>query len=157
MLTRKIVVAAVVLGLASTGAVSAQPGAGGEHDGWRHGDALLDGVTLTDTQKTKMHALVKAEHQDSKSLFDQLHAVHEQIEAKLLSAGDVTEAAIAPLAQQEASLMQQLGAKRVANEIAIRNLLTADQIAKAATTHAQLVSLHNQERALRETGETSLN
>ncbi|MGI4747721.1 MAG: Spy/CpxP family protein refolding chaperone, partial [Janthinobacterium lividum] len=135
------------------GGASAQPGPGGGPGGWHHGDGLLEGVTLTDSQKTKVHALMKAEHQDSKSLFDQLHAVHEQIETTLLSAGDVTEATIAPLAQQEASLMQQLGAKHVANEIAVRNLLTSDQIAKASSVHAQLASLHNQEHALHGTGE----
>jgi hypothetical protein len=101
-----------------------------------------------------VHALMKAEHQDSKSLRDQLRAVHEQIETTLLSAGDVTEATIAPLEQQEASLMQQLGAKHVANEIAVRNLLTSDQIAKAASIHAQLTALHDQEHALHQAGET---
>ncbi|MGI4747283.1 MAG: periplasmic heavy metal sensor, partial [Janthinobacterium lividum] len=85
MLTRKILVAATVLGLASVGAASAQPGPGGGPGAWHHGDGLLEGVTLTDSQKTKVHALMKAEHQDSKSLFDQLHAVHEQIETTLLS------------------------------------------------------------------------
>jgi len=153
MLTRKIFVAAAVIGLASAGAASAQPGPGGP-GGWHHGDRLLDGVTLTDSQKTKVHALMKAEHQDSKSLRDQLHAVHEQIETTLLSTGDVTEATIAPLAQQEASLMQQLSAKHVANEIAVRNLLTSAQIAKASSIHAQLASLHNQEHALHGAGET---
>lgn len=154
MLTSRLFVAAAVLGLACAGAASAHPGPGGGPGGWHHGGGLLDGVTLTDSQKTKVHALMKAEHQDSKSLRDQLHAVHEQIETKLLSAGDVTEATIAPLAQQEASLMQQLGAKHVAEEIALRNLLTSDQIAKASSIHAQLASLHNQEHALHGAGET---
>lgn len=153
MFTSKIIAAAAVLGIASAGAAVAQPGHGGGPGGWHH-DGLLDGVTLTDTQKTKVHALMKAEHQDSKSLRDQLHAVHEQIETTLLSAGDVTEATIAPLEQQEASLMQQLGAKHVASEIAVRNLLTSDQIAKAASIHAQLTALHDQEHALHQAGET---
>ncbi|NPD69485.1 periplasmic heavy metal sensor [Lichenicola cladoniae] len=154
MFTFKIIAAAAVLGVASAGAAFAQPGHGGGPGGWHHGDGLLDGVTLTDTQKTKVHALMKAEHQDSKSLRDQIHAIHEQIETTLLSAGDVTEATIAPLEQQETSLMQQLGAKHVASEIAVRNLLTSDQIAKAASIHAQLTALHDQEHALHQAGET---
>lgn len=154
MLKRTILVATAVLGLASAGAASASPGSGGGGKGWHHRDSLLEGVTLTDSQETKLHALMKAEYQDSKTVRDQLNAVHQQIETTLLSAGDVTEATIAPLAQQEASLMQQLSAKHVASEIAIRNLLTSDQIAKAASVHTQLASLHNQEHALRQAAET---
>lgn len=154
MLTSRILVVTAVLGMASVGAASAHPGPGGGPGGWHHGGGLFDGVTLTDSQKTKMHALMKAEHQESKSLRDQLHAVHEQLEAKLLSAGDVTEATIAPLEQQEASLMQQLSAKHVSNEIALRNLLTSDQIAQASSIHAQLASLHSQEHARHGAGET---
>lgn len=44
--------------------------------------------------------------------------------------------------------MQQLGAKRISMEIAVRNLLSAAQLAEASSTHTQLTALHNQERAL---------
>lgn len=157
MLSRKTLLAAaligamgaVPIGLARTAAAQNGPGPGG----WHHGGGLLDGVTLTDNQKTALHALMTAEHQDTASLRTQLHAIHNQIETALLSSGDVTEATLAPMQQQQESLMQQLDAKHLSTQIAIRNLLTSDQIAKAASTHTQMVALRQQERALHGNGD----
>lgn len=152
MLTRKTLLAAAVVAMtaaaASGGAAFAQPMPGQGPGGWHHGSPLLDGVTLTDDQKSKLGDLMTAEHQGSASLRAQLRTIHDQIETTLLSSGDVTEATLAPLEQQEAALMQQLGAKRISMEIAVRNLLSAAQLAEASSTHTQLTALHNQERAL---------
>ena len=147
--SRTFFATAIVIGLVGCGAVtaaSAQPGP--RPDGWHHGSGLLDGVTLTDDQKTKLQALMMAGHQDAQALHEQMHAIREQIDTALLSSGTVTEATVAPLLQQQEALTQQMDAKRLSDEIAIRNMLTASQIATAATTHAQLVALHQQEHAL---------
>lgn len=133
------------LGVGMTTAASAQPGPGG----WHGGGALLDGITLTSDQQTAIHALMQAGHQQMQGLHTQLHSIHEQIDTMLLSSGTVTAAMLAPLVEQQESLMQQVDAKHVSDEIAIRNLLTTDQLAKASTTHAQLVALHDQEHALK--------
>ena len=145
MLTRKMLFTTAIVGLLGCGTASAQPGPGGWHHG---GGGLLEGVTLTSAQQSQVHALMQAEHQNTKSLRQQARAIHEQIETTLLSSGTVTEATLAPLVQQEASLQQQLEAQHLSNEIAIRNLLTSEQLSQAASTHAQMVSLHNQEQAL---------
>ena len=144
MLTRKTLLTTAIVGLIGCGVASAQPGPGG----WHHGGGLLEGVTLTENQQAQVHALMQSEHQSTRSLRQQVHAIHEQIETTLLSSGNVTEATLAPLQQQEASLMQQLEAEHLSSQIAIRNLLTADQLTQAASTHAKMVSLHDQERAL---------
>lgn len=150
MLIRKTILAAAagaIIGTGTMGTGLAQPGPGGP-GGWHHGPGLLDGVTLTDDQKTRLQALMKAGREDRGSLHEQLHAVREKIDSTLLSSGDVTAAMLAPLVQQQEALMQQLDAKQLSDEIAIRNMLTAAQIAQASSAHAQLVSLHAQERAL---------
>ncbi len=117
-----------------------------------HHAALLEGVSLTDAQQTQVHALHKAAWQDEKTLRQQLHAVQEQIDSTLLSSGSVTQADLATLAQQRESVMQQLDARRLTEQLAIRNLLTADQIAQAASTHAKLAALRSQEMALHDQG-----
>lgn len=149
MLTRKTFLTAIAIaGLtaATVPAAVAQPGPGG----WHHGSVLLDGVTLTDSQTTRLHALMQAGRADSQSLRDQIRTVHEQIDTALLSSGTVTEATLAPLLLQQEALAQQLDAKRLSSQVAIRNLLTPDQMAAAASMHAKLVSLHEQEHALRQ-------
>ncbi len=156
MLSRKTLFAATLACMAAagtSGTALAQPGPG--PDGWHHGSSLLDGITLTDSQKTSLQALMKAGRADTRSLHEQMRAIHEKIDATLLSSGSVTEATLAPLVQQQEALMQQMDAKHLSDEIAIRNLLTADQIAKASATHAQLAALHDQEHALRASADPS--
>lgn len=151
MFTKKTVFAAAligVLGAGTTTAAFAQPGPGGWHGGGG-GGGLLDGITLTSSQQTAMHALMEAGHQQMQTLHTQLRAIHEQIDTTLLSSGTVTAAMLAPLVQQQESLMQQVDARHISDQIAIHNLLTADQLARASATHAQLAALRQQEHALR--------
>lgn len=139
---RAVLLAGIFAGLVGT--AHAQPGPGGFH----HGDPMLDGVTLTDTQQTQLHALMKAGHADDKALFEQMRAIHDKIDATLLGTASVTAADLTPLVQQQEAVMQQLDAKRITQQIAVRNLLTADQISQASATHTKMAALHAQEQAL---------
>ncbi|MBE7210267.1 MAG: periplasmic heavy metal sensor [Gluconacetobacter diazotrophicus] len=133
--------------LASLAAVPAmaQPGPG--H--FRHGGGpLLEGVTLSDAQQNKVDALRQAGRTQNRATFEQLRAVHEQIDAALLGSGSVTEATLAPLLQQQEALQDRLEQARLTEQLAIRNILTPDQLGTAAATHAKLASLHDQEHAL---------
>ena len=159
MLSRKLLFALATSVLATAGTVGAglapaMAQHGGGPGGWHHGSPLLEGVTLTDDQKTKLHALMKSEHGPN-SLSAQLRAVHQQIDGAILSNGTVSEASLQPLVQQEVSLMQQVEAQRVSNELAIRNMLTPSQLATASSTHAQMTALHQQEHALMSAGDTA--
>ena len=147
MFNRKLLLALAASGALGAGLGPAMAQHGGGPGGWHHGSPLLEGVTLTDDQKTKVHALMKAEHGPG-SLFAQLRAVHEQIDTAVLGSGAVSEASLQPLVQQETALMQQLEAQRISNELAIRNMLTPAQLATASSTHAQMEALHQQEHAL---------
>ncbi len=147
MFDRKLLFVLAAGGVLGAGIGPAMAQRGGGPGGWHHGSPLLEGVTLTDDQRTKMHALMKAEHGPG-SLFAQLRAVHEQIDNAVLGSGTVSEASLQPLVQQETALMQQLEAQRISNELAIRNMLTPAQLATASSTHAQMEALHQQEHAL---------
>ena len=137
------------LAAAAGSSALAQPGPGGEGfaPGWHRGSPLLAGITLTDDQKSKLHAIMH-DRQAGRALFEQMHAVHQQIDAALLSSGTVSEASLQPLLRQESQLMQQIEQQRIEKEIAVRNILTSDQLAQAASTHAKLESLHEQEHSL---------
>ena len=152
MLKRNFITAGMLAGLLApllaNAVAQAQPGPG-FHGGFRH-DSLLEGVTLTDAQQSQVRALHKANWQSTKPIMQQLHAVQDQIDSALLASGTVTEANLAPLVQQKESLMQQLDAQHVSEQIAVRNLLTADQIAQASASHAKLEALHAQEMSLRQ-------
>jgi Spy/CpxP family protein refolding chaperone len=79
---------------------------------------------------------------------EQLRSVHEQRATAILSSGAVTAEALQPMVAQEETLRAQLDTIRLNTELQIRALLTPEQLAQAAATHAKLESLHEQEHAV---------
>ena len=68
--------------------------------------------------------------------------------ARMLAPGSITEADLAPLVTQEEQLRTQLDQIRISTGLQMRAVLTASQLADAAAKQTQLVSLHEQERAV---------
>lgn len=119
------------------------------HEG-HHSAEFLRGVTLTDAQKEQVKSIEQAGWAQAKAGFEQMRGVHEQVMQRLLSPGSVSEADLAPLVQQEEQLRAQLDQQRLARALEIRQVLTPQQLAEAASKHQQMESLHQQERAVME-------
>ena len=118
------------------------------HGGPGGGMEFLHGLTLTDEQKTQIHAIGKANWEAMKPLMKQEHALHEQEINQLLSSGSVTAEQMQPILQQEESLRSQIDTARMNMLVQMRGILTADQLSAAATKHTQMEQLHEQEHAL---------
>ena len=155
MTMRHILIAAVAAcGLAAAGAALAQPMGGGHMEGaWHHGDGmeLLHSLTLTEIQKKQAHQIGKAAWAQSKPIMEQLHAIHEQMETQMLTAGSLTAEQLTPTVQKEEALRSQLDQIHLNSVLQIRALLTPAQLSQAASTHQKLEALHEQERAVMET------
>src|SRR5438552_18202016 len=121
---------------------------GGMQDGDSHFMKLLRSANLTPAQHAQVREILKAEKAQMKSVYDGFHAVHEQIAAKLLGNGPLTAADLAPLEQKAIRYQQQIDRGMIDTALAIRNVLTAEQIARLAQVHQQLQSLHAQLRNL---------
>ncbi len=146
---KTIMRAGVVAGLLATGAVQAQGMHGGPHGGMGHGYlGFLQGVTLTDAQQAKMHDIVHASWQQLKPQMQQLRALREQIGGDLASTAAISTPQIVALQQQAQTLQNQLDQAKLATAMQVRALLTPDQLSQAATVHAQLSALHQQEHAV---------
>jgi Spy/CpxP family protein refolding chaperone len=63
---------------------------------------------------------------------------------KLMSTGAVSASDIEPLQQQESQIHQQLDEQMLSAALQIRNLLTAEQLAKAAELHNKMKVLRQQ-------------
>ena len=146
---KTIMRAGVVAGLLAAGAVQAQGMHGGPHGGMGHGYlGFLQGVTLTDAQQAKMHDIVHASWQQLKPQMQQLRALREQIGGDLASTAAISTPQIVALQQQAQTLQNQLDQAKLATAMQVRALLTPDQLSQAATVHAQLSALHQQEHAV---------
>jgi Spy/CpxP family protein refolding chaperone len=138
---------AALAGVLAVGGVAlAQPHHGGpEHGGL---EFLLHGINLTDAQKTQIHQIEKASWATMKPLMEQEHTLHEQEVTQFLAAGTVTAEQFSTIKTQEEALRTQLDAAHLNTMLQVRGVLTAEQISKAATLHAQMEQLHEQEHAL---------
>ena len=138
--------------IAFSGAAFAQGYHGG---GGHHGDELFHGIGLNDAQKTQMKTIEQAGWAQAKPTMEQVRAIHEQIVARMLAPGNVTAADLAPLMTQEEQLRTQLDELKLSTGLQMRAVLTTSQLADAAAKHTQLVSLHEQERAVVDPADSS--
>jgi Spy/CpxP family protein refolding chaperone len=148
MFGKKTLIAALCVAAVPFAALAAPGGHGGHHGGHRGGFNFLEGVTLTPDQKTQIQQITQASRGTAKPLVQQLHADHKQIGDLLAGTGTVTQAQLTTIQQQADQIRQQLESQRLATALQIRALLTPAQLAQSAQTHAQLESLHEQERAV---------
>lgn len=133
----------ILAALAATGVAAAQ-------SSW-HDDAgsdLTRGVTLSDAQQERVYGIEQQAWGQTRPLTQQMHRLHEQITERLLGAGDVDQTDLAPLLQQITRLREQLDQTRVAAALQIRAVMMPAQLAQAASNHAQIETLHEQERRI---------
>jgi Spy/CpxP family protein refolding chaperone len=140
--------AALVGSMAAAGMARAQPHGEGMGGWGGHGMEFLHGLNLSDEQKTQMKAIGKAGWESIKPLMKQEHALHEQEINQLLASGTVTAEQMQPLLAQEEALRTQIDTAHMETMVKMRSVLTADQLSAAATKHAQIEQLHEQEHAL---------
>ena len=140
-----VLAAVVAAGLASAGAAAARGPGGYGRDGLSE---ALGAVQLTDAQKQQIRAIRSAARAQNAPYMAQMQALQQQMVKAMLSSGTVTEAQLLPLVQQQESLRQQLDISRMQSAVAIRNLLTGDQLAQATAAQGQLAALHQQEQAI---------
>ncbi len=116
----------------------------GMHEGGSPFMMLLKSANLTEAQKQQVHEILKSEHAQMKAVHQQFQAIHEQLADRLLSPGKVTAAELAPLEQKAYRYQQQIDQGMIDTALAIRNVLTSDQLNHLAQVHKQLQSLHTQ-------------
>ena len=109
---------------------------------------LLRGANLTNDQKAQVKQIMANHRATFQSLFTQLRAAQDQMSNKLLSPGVVRDSDLAPQTQQIAQLRNQLADEGLRVVLEIRNLLTADQLAKVSQLKTQMQSLNNQMKNL---------
>lgn len=136
--------AALVGALALGGTAIAQP-----HGEWGHGPMeFLHSLSLSEAQQSQVHQIMKSGFEASKPIMQQLHAAHEAEMTQLLAAGEADTAALQQSMAKEENLRQQLDTQHLNTMLQLRAVLTPEQLATAATKHAEIEKLHAQEHAL---------
>ncbi len=105
---------------------------------------LLRSANLTAAQKEQVHQILKSAHVKMIPLMQQQHSIEAQIGTKLLGPSAVSSADLSPLVQQAQQARQQIDQNMIDAAIAIRGVLTPDQLRHLAKVHQQLQNLHAQ-------------
>jgi Spy/CpxP family protein refolding chaperone len=120
-----------------------------------HGDSpamilhmVMKQADLTPDQRHQVQQIMEADHQQLRTLFAQLQAANSQLADKLLAPGTVQAADLAPQVQQITQLRQQLMEQGVKTALAIRAVLTPQQLAKVAQTKDRVEKLQAEMRSL---------
>jgi len=98
---------------------------------------LLRSADLSDQQKTQVNEIVRQRGETFRSLFGDLNQANEELSDKVLLAGPVTRDDLAPLVSRVVELRSNLLKENMAVLLEIRNILSPEQIAKAAAARAQ--------------------
>jgi heavy-metal resistance protein len=109
---------------------------------------LLFSGELNDDQMKKVHEIMEGNRETISGLFSQLHAANDELAAKLLAPGTVSQSDLAPTLAKIAALRQKLVENGASVALQIRGLMTADQIAKASQVRQRLEQLDEERRQL---------
>jgi Spy/CpxP family protein refolding chaperone len=106
--------------------------------------ALLKSANLTSEQRTQIQRILQSNGAETGELVRQLRALQEQISAKLLGPGPVAAADLSPLAEQATRIREQMELKTIDTSLAIRKVLTAEQLQRLVAVHQRLESLRKE-------------
>ena len=158
-MTAKIASGALALALAvaavTAGSATAQPGRwGGGPPGGGGGvlPLLLRSANLTPEQDTKIKEMVATRRAAMRTLMQQMRDAEDELAGKLLAPGTVQLADVQPQLQRIAQLRDQQLRESTQAALAIRALLTQEQIARAAQTNERVRQLQRELRQLERGG-----
>lgn len=109
---------------------------------------LLKSANLTQAQQAQLRQVMQAQGAKNAAVMQQIRDVEEQISSRLLSPEPLKASDIAPLAQKAAQLKQQVDQSMIDTSLAIRNILTVEQLKHLAKVRQQLESLRAQIESL---------
>jgi Spy/CpxP family protein refolding chaperone len=151
MIRNKFIAAAafgLMAALPLTASAQGMPGMGhgpmAMHGGGSPFMMLLKSANLTPEQRSQVELVLRSNRTQMEAMHQQLQALHEKISDKILSPGTVTSADLKPLVDQASRIEAKVNQNMAETAIAIRNVLTPDQVKRLAELHTKLHSLHSQ-------------
>ena len=109
---------------------------------------VLHRANLTPEQHDKVRKILESDRQDLQKLFSALGKANDELSKKLFAPGDVALADLKPQIDEVAGLRRQLMEQGIKTALAIRKVLTPEQLAKVAELKQRMDKLHAEMREL---------
>ena len=152
---KSLVASALALALTSGSVAFGYGMRGGGGCGGGHGDGMLPGggrllhaLDLSADQKEKVQDIFAAHAPRFHALMANQKAAKQAIADELLGAGTVSQQDVDAAAQQASQATTDLMHERLAVALEVRNILSPEQIQKAATIRSRMKQLHAQMQQL---------
>lgn len=111
---------------------------------------IFQGVKLTKEQRDKIRGIMIAARQEERTNRDAMRAVHDQMATALLSPGKVTAESVQPILDKQTALEKTTKDAHVKTLLALRDVLTPEQLAKAKVRYTKIKSIKEQMKELRD-------
>jgi len=111
---------------------------------------MIRHADLTDEQERRVQEILAADRDHLQELLRQLDAANDALAQKLIAPGKVDAAALQPEVERVSRLRQALMERGLKSALAIRAVLTPEQLAKAAAVQTKLRKLQAEMRELLE-------
>lgn len=109
---------------------------------------VLRHANLTADQQAQVHTIMEADRQSLQALFKQLQTANDQLADKLFAPGAVQATDLTPQVQQVTQLRQQLMEHGLKTALAIRAVLTPEQLAKVSQLKDRMEKLQAEMRSV---------
>jgi Spy/CpxP family protein refolding chaperone len=109
---------------------------------------VLKGIDLTAGQEQRVHEIMTAHRATFRTLFAEMQTTHKDLADKLFAPGNVQVADFTSQMQRLAQLREQLLQEGLKVAIQVREVLTPEQLVKAAEIKDRLRALHTEMRGL---------
>ena len=109
---------------------------------------VLHRANLTPEQHEKVRKILQSDRESLHKLFSELGKANDELSKKLFTAGDLGLADLKPQIDVVSDLRRQLMEQGIKTALAIRAVLTPQQLAKVAEIKQRMDKLHAEMRAL---------
>jgi Spy/CpxP family protein refolding chaperone len=113
---------------------------------------LLKKLDLTSEQDARIKEIMTAHRDTFHSLFKQLETAHDAMTDRFFTPGDLKATDLDSQSQNVKQLREQLMNEGLKVGVEIRNVLTPEQLTKAAQIKEKMRAMHQQMRSLMEDG-----
>jgi Spy/CpxP family protein refolding chaperone len=109
---------------------------------------VLKGIDLSEAQEKRVQEIMAAHRATFRTLFSELQATHKDLADQLLAPGHVKAEDFAIPMQRMAQLREQLAQEGLKVGIEVRDVLTPEQLTKAAEIKDRIRALRTEMRGL---------
>jgi len=109
---------------------------------------MLKQANLTSDQQAQVRKIMDADHQSLRTLFTQLQTANKALADKLFAPGTVQAADLTPQVQQVTQLRQQLMEQGVKTALAVRAVLTPQQLATVSQLKDRIEKLQTEMQSI---------